>query len=249
MNDIGAPSASKPQTHNPYFTACFRSVRPQTLGNNIAAVMEQIANDAAFAVRNTPAGDAEAIATFVPFLLCGEESAVHVFHREARRVRSQDVAAQALMMRIAGEEKVHEAMLARLARELPEPKCLEATRLSGHEFYIGMADSNPGIHFARIAALDSCVSKIMAALCSAARIIRVPAVHRVFARVRSDEASHVRISRQHVTDLGHPRTVLNEEADRVCPRLANFIQPTGDAFEYLGIDPDRLFRRIRREEV
>lgn len=248
LNDHRAPATTTPSTEDEYF-ACFRSIRPELLGNDMPRVVEQIAQDAALAVRNVSSADADALTAFFPYLLCGEESAVHVFFREGRRVRKQNIAAHQLMLRVASEEKVHEAMLVRLSSELPEPKTLASARRQGHDFYIALAHSDPGVHFARIAALDSCVCKIMAALCSAPSVQRVPAVHRVFSKVRHDEATHVRISRAYVVDLGLPKDLLNSEADMICPALADFIQPTGEAFEYLGIDPDRMFRRIRREEV
>jgi hypothetical protein len=215
----------------------------------MTSVVEQIANDAALAVADSRSADAESLATFMPYLLCGEESAVHLFYRESRRHRKADVAAEQLFLRIAKEEKVHELMLNRLVSELPQPKHLESMRRMGHDFFVGLADPDPGVHFARVAALDSGVCKIMAVLCAAPKICRVPAVYRVFNKVLTDESSHVRISRQYVFDLGLSRDTLNKAADFVCPALANFLSPGGDVLEQMGIDPDRLFRRIRREEV
>jgi len=249
MLNNGAPAASQSNTQKEQFSACFQSLGPEVLGGDMTCVMEQIANDASLAIAGGRSAEAEALATFMPYLLCGEESAVHAFYRESRRQRKANVAAQQLFLRIAREEKVHELMLNRLVSELPQPKHLEAMRRMGHDFFVGLADPDPGVHFARVAALDSGVCKIMAVLCAAPKVSRVPAVFRVFNKVRADERTHVRISRQYVLDLGLSRDVLNQATDFVCPALADFLAPGGDVLETMGIDPDRLFRRIRREEV
>src|SRR6516165_11235796 len=66
--------------------------------------------------------DRAAFGRLLPILLCGEESAFHVFSREALRISdSQFSRSQALAYRIAVEELQHERLLQKLRRCCPVP--------------------------------------------------------------------------------------------------------------------------------
>src|SRR6516165_2203739 len=66
--------------------------------------------------------DRAALGRLLPVLLCGEESAFHVFSREALRISdSQFSRSQALAHRIAVEELQHERLLQKLRRCCPVP--------------------------------------------------------------------------------------------------------------------------------
>jgi rubrerythrin len=230
--------------------ACFRTPRLQMLEDAVADSVFLSRHQQTFSVAPMRSGEAEALGNLVPYLLCGEESAVHVFYREGRRARQRaDDRARELMWQIAGEEKVHERLLAQLTTALPAPEQTEAIRLRAHDFFVGLANNDPTVHFSRVAALDSGVCKIMAALCAAPSVINCPSVQRIFGKIRSDESRHVRISRQYVLDLGLQPAALSGAAENISADLVGLLTPGGDAFENMGVDADRLFRRIKREEM
>lgn len=242
------PDSTRPAV---YPTACFRTPTVEMLdnGNSLDLAVRTLAGED-FTPSGMNAKEAEALANLLPFLLCGEESAVHVFFREGRRIRKKaESAAQDLMWQIAGEEKVHEHMISLLQSKIPPSSDMEAIRRRSHDFFVNMASKEPALHFARVAGLDSGVCKIMAALCAARAISNSPNVHRVFSKVRSDEARHVRISRRYVLDLGLPPATLSSAAEQICSELVTLLEPAGGALEAVGVDSDRLFRHILREEV
>ena len=232
-------------------TACFRTpmlpAQPEAVIREVAA---RTVEEREFSTGSMNSKEIEALSQLVPFMMCGEESAVHVFHRESRRVRNgAHRAAQELLLQIAGEEKVHEYLLARLAVELPEAEGNDAIRKRSQDFFINLANPDPAVHFARVAALDSGVCKIMASFCLAPGVVKYPALQRICSKIRSDESRHVRISRQYVMDLGMPPAALSAAADSICGDLVTLLQPGGKALEDLGVDADHLFRRIKREEI
>ena len=162
------PDSTRPSV---YPTACFRTPTVEMLdnGNSLDLAVRALEGE-----DFTPTGmntkEAEALANLLPFLLCGEESAVHVFFREGRRIRKKaESAAQDLMWQIAGEEKVHEHMISLLQSKIPPSSDMEAIRRRSHDFFVNMSSKEPALHFARVAGLDSGVCKIMAALCAARR--------------------------------------------------------------------------------
>ena len=63
-------------------------------------------------------------------LVCGEESATHVFQREAKRIKDLHAQQESsrLLKQIAAEEVVHERLLGLLRARLPEPDDLQALR-------------------------------------------------------------------------------------------------------------------------
>ncbi len=193
--------------------------------------------------------EAEALAQLLPCLMCGEESAVFVFYRAGRRTDNATSVARELLMQIASEEAVHEAMLSRLRMQLPVASNFEELRERSRQFFLQMSSKDPKTHFARIAALDSAVCKIMAALCGRnAHIRNCKIVHRIATKIRSDEAKHVRVSRQFIVDLGFPVSTLRDFNEIVSTDLVTLLSPIGSAFERLGVDSDRLFCRIKYEE-
>lgn len=234
-----------------YPVACFRTPAPEVLGKgSLLDIASEVKGDQDFNLSALRTNEAEALGRLAPFLLCGEESAVLVFYRESRRGRQKaHSAAYALMRQVAGEEKVHEQMLAHLTSQLPSPAEMPETRKRAHDFYVGMASKHPALHFSRVAALDSGVCKIMAALCAAPAVMNCPSVHRIFNKIRSDESRHVRISRRYVLDLGEPLSTLLGAVDQVCADLVTLLEPAGEAFENVGVDADQLFRRIKRQEM
>ena len=59
----------------------------------------------------------------------------------------------------------------------------------------------------------------------------------------------MRISRRYVLDLGLPLATLSSASEQICHELVILLEPAGPALEAVGVDSDRLFRHILREEV
>jgi hypothetical protein len=188
---------------------------------------------------------AEGLGHLVPHLLCGEESAVLVFFHRSRS--KADLIAREGMLRIAREEKVHEIMLAKVQTELPTPADITTIQERAHAFFVSMTMNDPATHFAAIAALDSGVCKIMSALCSSPVVKACPVVHQIFSQILQEESGHVRFSRRCASDLGLSHVQMNDIGEPVRVNLPKFLETGASAFEKLAVDPDRLFRRIRRE--
>src|SRR5215831_12845699 len=143
----------------------------------------------------------EALGRLLPILLCGEESAFHVFWREAGRLTDVQLRQSlALARRIAAEELEHEQLLRELRNCCPAADNLASIRLRARRFFLRMASRDPALHFARVAALDSGVCVILAAV--AKPLARAHVVVDTINRIRRDEARHVRFSRRHSCELG-----------------------------------------------
>jgi hypothetical protein len=189
----------------------------------------------------------EVMSRFVPTLMCGEESAAHVFHKEAKRI--EDIraaeASSSLLAQIAAEEVLHERLLDLLRNCLPVPGDLDALRRRARFFFFRLASRDPATHFARIIGLDGGVCITLSSLLQpSCTLARAPYAYKIWDRIWRDEARHVRISRQHVLDLGIDQAKLNEEGLRARKGLVELLRPLADDFEDMNIDPDRLFRRI-----
>jgi hypothetical protein len=108
-----------------------------------------------------------------------------------------------------------------------------------------VASRDAALHFARVAALDSAVCIVVSALVKP--IVRATALVETFDRIRSDEARHVRFSRQHAYELGTERSLLANTAVQVRSELVALLNPLGRSFEDLGVDADNLFHRINAQ--
>jgi hypothetical protein len=188
----------------------------------------------------------EALGRLLPALLCGEESSFHVFSQEAGRLT--EVAfyrSLALARGIAVEELQHEQLIRDLRKCCPVPNDLATIRLRAQRFFLRMACRDHALHFAKVAALDSAVCVILAAVTKPLRRARV--VVETFNRIRADEARHVRFSREYSCELGADKSLLADTAACVRSELVALLYPLAGSFEYLGLDTDRLFRRIEAD--
>jgi hypothetical protein len=184
-----------------------------------------------------------ALGRLLPILLCGEESAFLVFWREGRRIQdTQFSRTQDLACRIAAEEVQHERLLQDLRSYCPMPDDIGSTLARTRRFFLEMASRDPATHFAMVAGLDSGVCLILSAL--AKPLSRAAAVVDILNRIRSDEARHVRFSRQHSYELGANTSLVVSTGVLVRSELAALLHPFGNAFEDLGVDTDHLFRRV-----
>jgi hypothetical protein len=195
---------------------------------------------------------ADGLSRIIATMMCGEESATHVFNNEGNRLSDQAICAStSVMYRIAGEEAEHENLLSAISSQLPKPSDLDTLRSRTRFFFIRVASREPAIHFSRIVGLDSgvCMS-LNSMLQSGAAISAAPEIHRILRHIWKDEASHVRVSRRHVLDLGLEERQLREESRNVREAYANrIVQPLGDAFEAIGVDTDALRRRLVKDDI
>lgn len=187
--------------------------------------------------------EVEALSEMLQAFACGEESAALAFGQLSRHAAG--AAARDALAVIADEEAGHEGLLRGLRAALPDPAPNRELRLALIRFYSGLAFDDPGRHLAGIAALDSGVCTVVAA------ILRRPAplaqeshVAAVFSRIRREEAGHVRLSRTLARELGS-RAALDQVAEQTRHGLVEVLSHRGAAFDTLGVDPDRLFAELR----
>jgi hypothetical protein len=193
-----------------------------------------------------PAGVAAGLSRVLPALVCGEESAVNVFHREGRRLGAgawRDV--RRALAGIEAEERGHHAMLQWVRGRLPAAPDLAATAARTRWFFRRMQSRDVAVHFARIVELDSAVCRVMHAVGRSDRIAPRRTLRAVFRQIQREESRHVRVSRRRCHDLGLTPAAVAADRDRVRRELVALLAPTADAFDAIGVDPDRLFRSIR----
>ena len=185
---------------------------------------------------------AEALSELLQVFACGEESASLAFARLGGWP-IEDAARRALA-RVAGEELIHEQLLRGLRDALPAPAPDRELRRALIRFYHGIAQADIGLHLASIAALDSAVCLILAALLEPARVLaQEPAVHMIFRRIHRDEARHVRLSRRIAGELVQG-DVIGAVAENARLGLVGVLARRGAAFDILGVNAERLFARV-----
>ncbi len=187
----------------------------------------------------------QALSHLVPSLLCGEQSAQQVFHKQANKMRGSSVSKLASALRqIEREEYAHERALQTLAAGIMTPADLHSRKRRAQRFYASLSRSSSlGEHFARIAALDSFVCRIMDSLSRAQQVKKTP-LRYLFDAIKSDEVRHVAVSRRYARMLGIDSTELIRQKRLIGFRIVHFLQPEADAFECLGVDPDQLFLNL-----
>ncbi|WP_271272071.1 hypothetical protein [Aliamphritea hakodatensis] len=181
-----------------------------------------------------------ALARLVPLLLCGEQSAIHVFHTEySRREDSQFYLAQ-----IEADERLHEIALQRLLQQVPEYENLHRLKRQAQLFYarIQQASDSVARHFYTISQLDACVCVLMNAVANSS--IKGTAAAGLFSLIKRDEARHVSIARRHALRL--QQDIYEQPPLDFCIHqgLVSLLQQQTAAFEMLGIDADALFQRL-----
>jgi hypothetical protein len=212
----------------PDVPTCFGSMRPDYSGTSVQ-------------VDGLGLVGAEALATLLPVLQCGEESASLVF--DALAVAAHQGDQQALHL-IAAEERLHEQLLHRLAASLPRVQSQTPVRVAAKRFYLRQQHRSSAVHFVRIAALDSGACIILSALLRPKAVVaQAPEVQNIFKHIYADEARHVRLSRRHA--IGRfDKAIATDIAHETRARLVEVLRSAGDSFEHLGVDADRLYRHL-----
>lgn len=182
--------------------------------------------------RALPPAAARALADALPFLQCGEESAVHAFGR--RLAGTTGLAEQVALDAITADEQRHANWLEALAAALPEPATQPDAGVMA-AFFRRLLTRDPALHFARIAALDLAVCAILHPLAAPrGPLAAAPDVSSGLAAIRRDEARHVRVARHCAGALGF--NMVDQRALDLAIRaeLAALLRPVGDSLGTLG---------------
>ncbi len=192
----------------------------------------------------------QALSRLVPSLLCGEESAVIIFHHEARRYgrKADEVMAKGLAL-IAREEELHELLLRALTAFLPTPDDLDEIHERATSFFtkLGFQSFDPIHRLNHIGALDRCVCQVLGAMMKHSSVTRSPVFSRIVERIRQDEARHVKICRGIMQNLGVSKWEMAEADETVREMFVAMMDPVGESFEDIQVDPDQMFRTVKRE--
>lgn len=174
------------------------------------------------------------LADVLPYLACGEVSAVHAF--SGRLWHQVPSAARTTLMTIAQDEWGHARLIEALQQVLPPPQCLpKAARL--RMFFRRMESDQPAEHLAQVAALDRAVCQWLHPMLRPGRAIsRAPDLHRALCALRQDEARHVRMARNMAQQLGMPATRQAWLNHTIGLRLAKLLQPVRPALQRLAGD-------------
>ena len=218
MNPAGYALAGSPAP------VCFARPRPVTRAAAVDA--SGLAPEVAQALSNT-----------LPFLRCGEESAVHAFGR--RLARAAQGADPAVLDAITADEARHAAWLEALAEALPPPDSgpdagPDATAMA--LFFRRLLTRDPALHFARVAALDLVVCAILRPLVARGSALSAAAqVADGLRSIRRDEARHVRVARQCARRLGVSAARQHELDRALRDELATLLAPVRSNLLRLGL--------------
>ena len=183
-----------------------------------------------------------ALARLLRLLLHGEQSAALAFEvLGRRRLRQGDAPALlSALQHIAAEERQHVLLLSGLARELPAIEFDSPVTTATECFFRGLASRDAGVHFTRIAALDSAVCILFATL----RKSQPALFHPVLQRIARDEARHVALAARFARRLCAQPSQRNAAAETRAG-LADLLRHCADDLETLQIAPGRLLTRLR----
>ncbi|MBC3911271.1 hypothetical protein [Undibacterium umbellatum] len=174
------------------------------------------------------------LANCLPFLACGEESAVHAFsHSLLKGVTSEEAEE---MYGIAADELRHASYLESLRSELPKPSIhLPVDAMS--RFFRRMLTKNSALHFAQVAALDLSVCRLISTLLHPHAGLRNHAqIRDILGEIARDEARHVSVARNMAIKLGMTPLALAKVNLDIDLQLSNLLSPIRPSL-------DRLSRR------
>lgn len=180
-----------------------------------------------------------ALAQLIPLLLCGEQSALFVFHNECKRI--SDWNSLEPLQIIEADESLHEEVLQNLLNILPKVNNHNTKRRAQY-FYAKLEQRTQSIpqHFLVISKLDACVCVIMNAI--ARSDLKGTYIGRLFELIKKDEARHVKLAKSHALYLDP-----NVEVDKnfcIEQELVQLLKSERESLIKLGIDDSFLFKRI-----
>lgn len=193
-----------------------------------------LADDSSRDIDALPIQVGGALATLLQLLLCGEESATHAFGDSLSR--SLCDSSRASLEGIAQEETAHAWLIGRWMAKLPaSPVAFD--RNASRRFFRRLQTRDHALHFARIAALDALVCRILSRLIRGAALAPYPALRAGLSRIRSDEIDHVRIALGHALRLNMRRAEFAMVAVEVESRLSVLLAPAMAAMCLLTASP------------
>lgn len=179
-----------------------------------------------------PSQHCQYLANALPFLACGEESAIHAFSSSLLKHLNENQRAE--MARIAEDELRHADWLERLRISLPQPnQHLPNKQLT--RFFKRLLTRNTALHFARVAALDSAVCKLLAPLLrvDSALYCHAPEVHSGLVSILRDEARHVKAARKMAINFGLSKAQQTEVNANIEAELWQLLMPVLPGLKHL----------------
>lgn len=179
------------------------------------------------------------MAQLIPLLLCGEQSALFVFHKESTRL-SNAPSIEALNT-IEADESLHEMALQMLLSVLPVVESHRTKRLA-QKFYASIEKRTHSIaeHFLAISQLDACVCVIMNAIVNSS--IKETYTAQLFNLIKRDEARHVKIAKSHAVLLNSHVSFGKDFC--IHQELVTLLTTQKKAFEELDVDFSKLSLRL-----
>ena len=213
MNPAAAAAATQP--------VCFARARPV------------VAAPAVVDASGLPRDAAMALSNALPFLRCGEESAVHAFGRSLAHAAID--AEHLALETITADEARHAAWLDALAAALPAPEWPPQTAAMAR-FFRALLTRDRALHFARVAALDLAVCEILRPLVAPhGALAAAPQVVAGLQAIRHDEARHVRVARNCAHRLGVSAARQAQLDIALRHELAALLAPVHASLARLGI--------------
>lgn len=201
---------------------------------------------------------ADALARLIPLLLCGEQSAVHIFNTEQLRLdrqlachdheqRCDDphyIALQTLA-RIEADERLHEQALQLVLNKLPTTSEQHKIKRKAQRFYTQITQNTHSIaeHFQMIAKLDSCVCILMDSVAKSS--LRDTHLASLFNLIKKDEARHVGFAKKH-SRIVRPKSVADDSCStfKVQAQLVELLATESASLNALQINSQALFERL-----
>jgi len=204
--------------------------------------MDDIETNRSCPARALRTSEVEALVSLLPLLASSEDAAASAFARLACEPEAEH-AAQTLAA-IAREEARHLRWVESVGARLGAHQ--QRSSRPVQRFHLRIGRGELAERLATVAAVDSAACLIFASLLAPGRpLSRERTLARVFARIHREEARHVRVARVLALPLAVPAR-LRTAAATAREGLAELLVSSGDAFERLGVDADRLLTNIRR---
>ncbi len=178
------------------------------------------------------------LADVLPYLACGEVSAVLAF--TGRLWRQLPPTARLALRCMAQDERRHAQLIEQIQQTLPPPRqAPQPQRMA--MFFRRLESSDAAEHLAQIAALDRAVCQLLHPLLRRdSPIASAQGLHRALCALRQDEARHVRTARAWALQLGFGLERRQALEHAIRHRLHTLLQPVQAALRRLAT-PVHLF--------
>jgi hypothetical protein len=207
-----------------------------------------------------------ALARLIPLLLCGEQSAVFVFHSERQRLSNEPnhnntqhsptsanrIYKQAIknLKRIEQDELHHEQALQFLLQKLPKAANQHKIKRQAQKFYTQLQQKNQSIaqQFRVIAQLDACVCILMQSVANSS--IKNTPLADLFKMIRKDEARHVAIAKKHSLLLAdiEQQVIAPQDTLNIQQKLIELLSTQEQALKDLQINSVTLFEQLKHSQ-